>query len=252
MTRLSGILSVREKCDGGDVADRVTEDPPGWMGGTSHLVLLIHGYNNNVDEARAAFSGLTSVLPDRFPKVGWFYWPGDADLGWFDFLDFISYPTEIEDAKTSAKRLEDTLVRVASENPGIEVTLVGHSLGCRLIAECIHGLAAKPDQAPRIKALILMAAALPVELVGAGSPLGQSMRRIVPEGYIFYSERDRVLQVAFPAGQTLAAGMGYETEVYLEAVGRHGNPQNLFPQPAEARHDNDILGVLDKVKERTR
>ena len=185
MTKVSGALSVREKCEGGDVADSLSILPDGWLDGTPHIVLLIHGFNNDVDEAREAFSRLTSRLPERFPKVGWFYWPGDADLGWSDFLDFLSYPTEIPDAQNSARHLADTLSHLARENPGVEVTLVGHSLGCRLIAECVLILASRPTERPVIKALLLMAAALPVELAETENPLGQSLRAYAPNGYVF-------------------------------------------------------------------
>ncbi len=232
MTIVSGVLSVREECDGGGVATELTELPSGWFGGASSFVLLVHGFNNDVDEAREAYSCLTNCLPDCFfPKVGWFYWPGDADVGWLDFLDFISYPTEIRDAQDSAVHLANALTRLARENPGAEVTLVGHSLGCRLIAECLNLLMGRPaTDRPVIKALLFMAAAVPVELAGANEKLGQSLRTLAPNGYVFHSTDDVVLQLAFPAGQTLAAGMGYEDAIFLEPVGRHGNPENLFLQ----------------------
>lgn len=242
MTKVSGALSVREKCEGGDVAAELTELPNSWLGGASHIILLIHGFNNDVNEARDAYTRLTSRLPDRFPKVGWFYWPGDADLGWFDFLDFISYPTEIPDAQESAVHLADALKRLARNDPGIEVTLVGHSMGCRLIAECVHLLAGHPAECPIIKALLFMAAALPVELAEPNQLLGQSLRALAPNGYVFHSTADNVLQFAFPAGQTLAAVMGYEDDIYLEPVGRNGNPENLFlqrPENCPGNHHGD-------------
>ena len=159
MTNVSGVLSVREECEGGDVASELTELPNDWFGGAAQFVLLVHGFNNDVDEARESFSRLTARLPDRFPKVGWFYLPGDADLGWFDFLDFISYPAEIPDAQESAVHLADALTRLARENPGVEVALVGHSLGCRLIAECVHLLLSRPAaDRPDVNAVLFLAA----------------------------------------------------------------------------------------------
>lgn len=239
MTKPSGIISVRERCDGGDVATEVTEIPLGWTRGNHHLVLMVHGFNNNVDEARSAFSKLTDKLPECFPKVGWFYWPGDADMGWFDFLDFLSYPTDIPDAQESALHLANTLTRLAQETPGLQITLVGHSLGCRLITECIHLLAARrASDRPQINALLFMAAAVPVDLVESDQALGQSIRELAPNGYVFHSTDDLVLQFAFPAGQTLAAAMGYEPNIYLEAVGRHGSPTDLFPTNPENRAGN--------------
>ena len=239
MTKVSGALSVREDCEGGAVASELTEFPNGWFGGATHFVLFVHGFNNDLDEAREAYGRLTDRLPDRFPKLGWFYWPGDASFGWFDVLEFVSYPTEIPDARYSAQRLADELTRLARENLGVEITLLGHSLGCRLIAECVHLLASQPEASrPTIRALLFMAAAVPVELAEQGGYLGQSLRSLAPNGYVFYSADDRVLQFAFPTGQTLAAKMGYEDAAYLEPVGRHGNPEDLFLQPTEDRSGN--------------
>ena len=231
MARVSGVLSVRTECEGGDVATETEINPTFWLDGTTHLVLLIHGFNNDVNEARESFRTMTELLPDRFPKIGWVYWPGDADLGWFDFLDFVSYPTEIIDAQGSAELLAGTLRQFNKLNPGAEVTLVGHSLGCRLISECLDIMMRQSDsERPSIHAVVFLAAAVPVDLAESGEDLGDALRSLVPEGYVFYSEDDIVLHYAFPAGQTLAAAMGYENEIYLEPVGRHGNPRDVFPQ----------------------
>jgi hypothetical protein len=40
----------------------------------------------------------------------------------------------------------------------------------------------------------------------------------------FYSEQDRVLQVAFPLGQWLAYQWQIEDNNYIEAIGRYGHP----------------------------
>ena len=234
-----GVLSVRTASDGGVVAESVTESPKGWLGGAPRIVLFVHGYNNNVREARESFETLTKQLPGRFPKLGWFYWPGDADFGIFDVLDFLSYPTEIPDAKSSAQRLADRLSQLAVETNGVEITLVGHSMGCRLILECLRVFASQPTRRrPIFKSIFLMAAAVPVELVGWDGALGDAARQLVPTGWIFYSADDVVLHFAFPAGQTLAAAMGNEDAVYLEAVGRHGNPPYFFDQPHVNRSGN--------------
>lgn len=66
----SGVLSVPEQRDGGDIAAELTTFPNGWLDGAAHVVILIYGFNNDVDETRNAFSCLTSRLPEHFPKCG--------------------------------------------------------------------------------------------------------------------------------------------------------------------------------------
>ncbi len=233
----AGILTVREECDGGQVSSRAHEDPPDWSSGTSHLVLFVHGFNNNVKEARKAYTNFTKRLPHRFPKTAWYFWPGDANFGLLDFLDFASYPTDIEDARTSADRLATWLTALHSRNNNATVTLVGHSLGCRLIFECLHIFATDPGKAhPRFKALFLMAGAVPVELLQKGQYLREAVDKLQVPGWVFHSIADLVLMIAFPAGQTLAASMQIENEVYLEPIGRHGNPGGIFATVDRSRN----------------
>lgn len=227
MIAADGELSVRRQSVGGPVV-RVAEHPAGWLRGAHRVILLVHGYNNSQCEACAAFRQFLDHLPYGLGRVGRFFWPGDADFGFFQWLDFLSYPTEIPDAKHSARRLAEFLSASARTHPVTEFVLVGHSLGCRLILEMLDLFAAGAvAPRPSIALIQLMAAAVPVELVRKGRPLRRA-GNIVRERVVLYSPHDLVLRGAFPPGQALARAMGHEPEVYLEAVGLNGNPPD-FP-----------------------
>ena len=138
MIEASGELSVRNDPVGGPVLQEVSERPKDWMLGAPRVVLLVHGFNNNQCEACEAFQDFFDLLPRGLAKFGRFFWPGDADFGFFQWVDFLSYPTEIPDAKESARVFAEHLLRFAKLSPHTELFLVGHSMGCRLILEMLY------------------------------------------------------------------------------------------------------------------
>ena len=100
------------------------------------------------------------------------------------------------------------------------MSIVGHSLGCRLVLEMLGRLAPVNLQ---LDVIALMAAAVPTERVEAGGPLaGTAARPVIMRK--FFSEQDAVLQLGFPPGQQSAFMQGIDPSPGLEAVGRHGNP----------------------------
>jgi len=229
MSQRDGELSVREadrRGVGGPVAKEVRDDPPGWMANANQAVLLVHGFNNNQKEARKAYEKFRANLPTGIWRVGEVQWPGDADFGFLQWLDFLSYPTEIPDARDSAERLAAFLAKLARTNPTIEITLVGHSLGCRLILELLDRFeTGKSKPAPTFRRILLMAAAVPVKLSEPGKRLYKAGAQ-ARERLVLFSPDDLVLRFAFPAGQTLAkVPFGYEQDIYLEPVGLHGHPE---------------------------
>jgi pimeloyl-ACP methyl ester carboxylesterase len=176
------------------------------------VVLLIHGYNNTFADAKEEYQaffdvqlGITrlgkgaDISPDRnFIKI---FWPGDA----WGLLGFSYYPWAIRKAQMAAKVLAEALT---SQVLGLEVQIVGHSLGCRLAFELMKQLNDRPGV--RLSKVVLMAAAVPTfmleDLTNPGS-LHNAYEKAHLEGALsLFSDSDLVLSAAFPIGQTIAPG----------------------------------------------
>lgn len=227
-------LSVRTlKERGGPVHDSV-KDPdrleldPDWR----HLLILVHGFNNPESEAEEKYERYIDMLrpllersrvaPDAVAK---FHWPGnEAVVGKWELLDVAGYPIDVQRARESVGPFVAFLGRVVRDGPPTRmISIVGHSLGCRLIAETMLHLHLANPPRPPLGVVTLMAAAVPVDLARPGALL-ETAPTAAAKMLSAHSRRDWVLLVAFPSGQQLAALKGIEAAAYKEAVGRNGNP----------------------------
>ncbi len=215
-------LTVRVDGQSGAVATQVRDDGHLASSNPHHILLLVHGYNNAQQDAERSYDtfignilnaiGSARVDLDAIAK---FHWPGDEStiLG-----STVGYPFDINHARDAAARLADYLTQIPV--PTLRVTLVGHSMGCRLILEALGRItSATPD----IGLVGLMAAASPVDFVRRGARLfrtGNPPRKVLK----YFSEQDRVLQIAFPLGQWAAYQYQIEDDNYSEAIGRFGHP----------------------------
>lgn len=223
-------LSVRTQPAGGPVGPAVEEKTVPSPQGRRRLILLVHGYNNSETVARAAYSKFVKRIGDApggfAGPIFKFFWPGDA--GSNPLVSALSYPWEIHPAIDSARLLAE-YVRNLSGPQGtlVDVDLVGHSLGCRLVLELIEDLIASPPLRARIRTVCLMAAAVPVRRVEEGAELHRAA--IGPENrLVLYSRSDTVLHFAFPVGE-MAAGEGF----LPHAVGRFGDPAECWTAKSE-------------------
>ena len=224
-------LSLRSQPErGGPVRDNV-EDRDGLEkdGEWRHLLVLVHGFNNPESEAEAKYDRYVDILrpglensrvaPDAVAK---FHWPGNAAVGPFPIFDFAGYPVDVERTLQSVAPLADFLTRLIATRPqGRRISFVGHSLGCRLIAEAMCRLVAAGQ--PPLAVVSLMAAAVPVALAEAGGLLAGAPAAAT-KLLKAHSRSDWVLWLAFPAGQSAAWAAGVERAAYVEAIGRNGNP----------------------------
>ena len=107
----------------------------------------------------------------------------------------------------------------------IQIDIVAHSLGCRVILEVMNKLAAEKQTLSAVfRGVCLMAAAVPLYMVDDGGHL-RSGAELPTRLLVLHSYDDWVLAATFPLGQTLG-GEGF----FPGALGRYGAPTGL-PRP---------------------
>jgi pimeloyl-ACP methyl ester carboxylesterase len=209
-------LSFRTDNAGGDV--RLVPDMADFYQrwDKRRLVLLIHGYNNTIPEAEAAYEqGFIrlqqalarhapdhNIAPDRdFVEV---FWKGD-DWG---FASFAYYMESIPNARKTAPALAQVLRTLALQRGGLEIDIVAHSLGTRLALELVRSIGV--DSLVQIGKIVFFAAAVPTFMLvdpNERHGLRQAYDRAVKGGLLsLYSGNDIVLAATFPLGQSLAPG----------------------------------------------
>lgn len=228
------MLSLREQPEGGNLRSAVLQKPLPDLYTRIEAVVLVHGFNNHEGEAAEAYLGFRSrqyplaarVSPPSLENMLTdVFWPGDA-AGWggFDLADALVYPAAVGTAQNAAPRL----ARHLQSMPNLRIVhFVGHSLGCRVILETIKHL---QGRGPIVGKVCLMAAAVPVFKVQSGGDLAGAMA-YAKEVKILYSRDDRVLQLTFPEGQTVASGN-----------------EGFFPTALGREPPDGIPGRIDRVR----
>ena len=194
-------------------------------------LVLVHGFNNSDSGAADAYFAFRNREENLFSNVdpatfeglfGDTFWPGDAQWGFFDKLDFLIYPTAVHTAVDAASDLQAMLLKL----PNLErVDFIGHSLGCRVVLETIELL--RRRALPRIGRVVLMAAAVPSEMLEPGGRFFDTLMQLWAQGIeirVLHSLDDKVLHWAFPPGQSLAG----HSEASDRALGRFG-PTVMMP-----------------------
>lgn len=195
--------------------------------GPSEYVMFVHGYNVSQQQARESYAQFRWWLEHyQTPaQVLELHWPGDRKWG---LLAAGAYPLKIDTAIRAGELLADW---IAGRPAGFRLTLVGHSLGCRVVLEAIRHLrtlaATRPGLLARLKDVALMAAAVPVRYIDnsrLGPRASEAMR-----WHILFSRGDTILRLAFVAGQSARfdAFGG-------RAVGLHGHPLDLWKSAGDA------------------
>jgi len=186
---------------------------------TRRAVILIHGFANSQARADESYVRLAAGLadnlwlprPERLARFFGFHWPGDHRL---PVISQLTYSSRVGAATASGHALGRQL---ANLDPDVEVMLVAHSLGCRVLLAAFEWIVEQADGAgPRITAAFLLAAAVPV---GECVPPERFAARHPGVRYVvLHSHRDRALMLAFRPGQFFFDQMA-------QAVGRYGLPE---------------------------
>jgi hypothetical protein len=182
------------------------------------VLLGTHGFHVNRANGIANLSHWNQWL--QLGPNGFFVgvlWPGDSR--WIPFID---YPVEGDEAITSGQLLASYLL--ANFSGAASLSLASHSLGARVVLECVRHL----SDSPKLKSLTIMAGAIDDTcLDDEYSDAATQMDKVS----VLASQRDDVLKLAFPAGN-LASGIITRGDPYWHgALGRFGpNPAN---QPSQ-------------------
>lgn len=221
--------------------------------GQRRIIILIHGYNNDKVKAEESYALFKEKLLDRLGRVGtsgrldsiWgFFWPAyieglvhglrrhvmqrlrrerlpTTDSALLPLASALSYSLQVKKAREVGAELGRYLLALCDDALACEVVFVAHSLGCRVALEAAQVIANEGGtwQRKPLRAMCMMAAAVPVHMVEKGAGLAASARA-AQRTYVLYSRRDHILRRWFRPGQALA-GEGYRSE----AVGLHGDPR---------------------------
>jgi predicted alpha/beta hydrolase family esterase len=199
------------------------------------LLLLVHGFANDEDEAHAAFEAFQSALaatadfdPSTLGSVWEFHWPGNHPGN--ALIDLATFAARIPSAAYSGEKLAQYLEHLGQTHylkARQQLFIVAHSLGCRAALQAIRIISKNPAyQGPTIQGVFLLAAAVPVaeclpaefyQPPGSYQPLGGGAGE-----YVFCSRSDKALHpLVFGTGERQFGEQG-------PAVGRDGKPDHRW------------------------
>ncbi|MDD4929806.1 MAG: alpha/beta hydrolase [Gallionella sp.] len=240
-------LSYREEPVGGEVSNQPKISDVSAIEQAQHLVLLIHGYNNDTQAAKEAYEGFHARQRDldtdarygigrTFVEV---YWPGDAAWG---FASFLFYMGSIKHAIQTGERLAYFLAKHIGN--AVHIDIVAHSMGCRLGLELLRTLESQPIS-PLIERIVFMAGGAPTFMLEQRDPprrLRPSYNQVLRgRSLSLYSGSDMVLALAFPAGQSLAPG----AEGFLPTALGHTKWTDATVPPNLDQQENPKAGHSD-------
>ena len=158
------------------------------------VAVLIHGYNNDYEEAKGFFQKLSEGIKDNYDEVICYLWPG-----FDDFWEYKKAKKLIVSSELSS-RLHVMLEKLSSEVEKLDV--VGFSKGCRLALEALG----KSDT-KIVENLFLLAPAVDNESLEQGERYHKSLD-YCEKAYVFYSKNDDVLRFGYPIFE-LDRALGY-------------------------------------------
>ncbi|WP_323676196.1 DUF726 domain-containing protein [Halorubellus sp. PRR65] len=185
------------------------------------LVVYVHGLGApEVEALNQAYTTRTALRNDdvRHPVVG-YSWDSDRDWG----------PAK-RTADANGPALANWLARWAAED-GRPVHVVAHSLGARVVCECLRALAAD-GETDALATVSLLGGAIPRGSVETGARYGDAIEAAAPQFTNFYSRKDNVL------------GWIYRASDGTNAVGHGG-----IADPDHAPDSYEDVDVSDRVND---
>ncbi len=195
------------------------------LAGVRWATVFVHGYNNSREQARKKWDITRRRLPgvlSEGPLIE-YYWPGDP--GWGpSYLKSVRYAKAVAIGRECGRQLGIYLSHSGLD----EVSLVGHSLGCRVVLETLRHFQVTRART-RCRVALLLAAAVAEGLCDEPNRFTRpaSLPDYADSLRVLYSHQDMVLLLGFPLGQR-AAEMIYSdwspAPGLARAVGRGGGP----------------------------
>ena len=172
---------------------------------TQPICLYIHGFNTDRPGSLGQMQRLIATaqrqtrVPDLLHTNTWgVMWPGFATVG-FKTASWsaLTYVLHLSTVREAGRQLAEYLIRLAGPSR-CEITLLAHSLGCRLALETMFHLKGRwpRENVPRA---ILMAAAVPQDLLWAGYPMRGAVE-MAESTTVLFSYRDWVHPRSVQAG----------------------------------------------------
>lgn len=227
-------LDFRGRNVGGPVVPGRIVHLPGIASGTEddirrepRIIFLTHGFNVARDDGQAKLRNLSVTLA-RSAHIAHVLvtWPGDS------WANAASYMFEGNDADDTARELVRFIDRVVSD--GTQLSFAAHSLGARVVMETLKRL---PKGRFAVSQVCVMAAAI--------DDFSLAWRRTYRDAVensgrvsVLASRKDKVLRLAYPAGDILQSFFFFWKDIGGLALGYHG-PRGTdgLPVPVNVLHE---------------
>lgn len=202
-------ISYRLDEKGGGVRDFGFLSSGGLLSQYRTIVFFVHGYNNDQQDASAAYTRFLKLLGPVSGDVIGVYWPGD------NWTSAAYYMQAVNKVGSIAYRFARDIHTAALGSGSLEISFVAHSLGCRVTLETIRELREllrkQPAVGLKVRRAIFMAGAVPTSFLENPQPLNKAIQDLRLGAKSLYSAADRVLHYAFPTGETLAGQSFFPT-----------------------------------------
>lgn len=169
---------------------------PGWDGGSApdELMISVHGWRNAPEDAPDHFATVKTSLRDNgydAPVVG-FSWDSDTSTdNWWPTTDI---------AERNGPKLANFLTDYAAQNPNTTFRVVGHSLGARVVTECVKSLNSQ-GATDLLASATLLGGAADNDAVSLGGEYGDDIAAAVGQFDNFWKSDDDVLNWAYSTGE---------------------------------------------------
>ncbi len=182
------------------------------------ILVLVHGYNNEHDKMCRAYytieKNVAKYIKNQYGIVIGYSWPGgEHRLSWW----LAKY-----NADKTAKRLKiliKSISEVLKSSPNIQLDVISHSLGARVILEMLKQLSKENLGWQPVRNYFCMAAAVDNEVLEPSEKFHASTSQI-NNIYIFHSKHDKVLRSAYKLSKFDRA-LGVYGPEHFNKLGKH-------------------------------